>query len=151
MVADKVVTPNKTTLRRYLRQKMTQQQMVEAWEAESNIRVSRSAIAMALARHGLKSSTTRARYDDLLPWRVRERHTDAYDAQMLRLEARRRRKGKLLPDQAGRLKAWKDRLEELGGVVHYDAATHEGFWWVPREPIDTDIIRHPDNHPEDKQ
>lgn len=145
------LTPDKTTLRRYVSQKLTQQQMVEAWERESNIRVARSAIGMALARHGLRSSTTRARYDELLPWRVKAEHTDAYDAQMLRLEARKRRKGRLLPEQRQRLSAWLARLEETGSVVHYDPLTPEGFWWVFREPVDTDIIRHPDNHPQDKR
>lgn len=38
---------------------------------------------------------------------------------------------------------WLAMLEENNAVVHYDPDTEEGFFYVPREPQDDDIIRRP--------
>lgn len=136
-------TPNKTQLRAYLRRGLTQQGIVEAWEKDSGIRVSRSAIAMAIERNGLKSARPRPRYADLLPWHVRQEHGMRYDAQMLRLEGRRREGLPLSKRAKVNLSSWLNELNEKGAVVTYDPHTVEGFFWIPREPQHDDIIDRP--------
>lgn len=133
--------PDQTRLRRYLEQGLTQAQIVAAWGEESNVRVSRSAIAMAIKRYGLESAHSRPRYEDTLPWKVRVEHRMKYDARMLRLEARRRR-GKALSDEDLRkLTAWRQQLEDANAVVAYEPELPEGFVWVVRREDDDDIIR----------
>lgn len=126
--------PNKTELRRYLSKGMTQQQIVDAWEKDSGVRVSRSAIAMAIERNSLSSAHQRPEYTDLLPWRVAAEHRWHYDARMLRLEGRRRAGRKLTEREGTFLDRWKNELLEASAVIHYERDTEDGFFWVPRLP-----------------
>ncbi|MET9861948.1 hypothetical protein ABZY93_22025 [Streptomyces smyrnaeus] len=81
------------------------------------------------------------RNDDLIPWHVREEHRWVYPVTMLRVEARRRAGMPISTDDQHRLDSWKAMLEEEDAVVHYDPDTEDGFFYVPREPQDTDLIR----------
>lgn len=132
--------PGKGELKRYLNSGMTQAQIVEAWADDSGERVSRSAIAMAIARFGLKSAHQRPEYRDLLPWTVAEEHRHHIDARMLRLEGRRRAGGELSEGELRWLTNWKNELERVNAVVHYERDTDEGFFWVPREAHTHDLI-----------
>jgi hypothetical protein len=140
MTAQKV--PGEAKLREYLERGLTQAQIVDAWREDAAEDVSRSAIGMAIKRYGLKSARPRPRYEDMLPWRVREEHLMHYDARMLRLEARRRRGQELKPDELSRLQYWRDELAQPrpnegapnGCVIYYDENSAEGFLWIPREP-----------------
>jgi hypothetical protein len=133
--------PNATQLRMYLAKGMTQGQVVEAWEKDSGIRVSRSTIGMAMKRFDLESPRPRPRYEDMIPWTVRKEHTMVWDARMLRLESKRRR-GEALTDKEKRvLTQWRTRLEEANAVVAYEPDTEEGFFWLHRSSEDDDIIR----------
>ena len=137
--------PDRTTLDRYLGEGLSQREIVEAWEKDSHVRVSRSAIAMAIERYGLRSVTPRPRYDDLLPWQVHKEHTMHRDARMLRLEARRRRGAELNAGERSNLEKWLAALESHNAVVAYDGETAQGFWWVRRTEEDgEDIIRRPE-------
>lgn len=137
------LVPDKGALRRYLAQGLTQSEIVERWQEESGIKVSRSAIGMAIERYGLESANPRKRHLDLIPWRVARIHNNKMDVQMLRAESRRRA-GDKLPARTERiLFNWLDRLEEANAVVYYNADTAEGFHWVHREEGDTDIVRAP--------
>jgi hypothetical protein len=138
---DYAVAPTKDQLERYLDRGLTQQQIADAWYEDSGERVSRTTIAMAIKRYELKSSRTRPRYEDVLPWRVRVQHRQAYDAQMLRLEGRRRHGHPMNPRQKAELTNWLRRLKEADAVVAYSPDTEEGFFWVVRTPADDDIIR----------
>lgn len=139
MTAQKV--PGEAQLRKYLDRGLTQAQIVEAWREDSSEVVSRSAIGMAIKRYGLQSAHPRPRYEDTLPWRVREEHLMHYDARMLRLEARRRRGQALKPEDLSRLDYWRKELDRLDAVVYYDENSPEGFLWIPREPEHgTDLI-----------
>lgn len=143
MVCMEPKVPNKTQMRHYLERGLTQQQIADEWEPDSGVRVSRSAIAMAIDRYGLKSAKPRARWDDLLPWRVVEAHRMHFDARMLRLEARRRRNLEISERNAKLLASWLRRLEEQNAVVTYAADTTEGFRWLARQESDGDsLIRH---------
>ena len=141
------VLPNKTELRRMRRQGMTQQQIADEVFERTGYRVTRNAVTMALARAGLSGDVRR--YDDLIPWKVRETHQAHYSLAMLRLEARRRRGLELTPASEKRLDSWLHRLEtgteEVPGplVVTYVYDSPEGFYHVPRTKKDKDIIRRP--------
>ena len=131
-MAPPVKVPNKTQLRHYLEKGMTQQQIVDAWEAESGHRFSRSSIAMAIERYNLNSAHPRPTYTEMLPWTIRTEHRNHMDARMLRLEGRRRAGVSLSEREQRWLDQWKADLERAGAVVHYERDTEEGFWWVPR-------------------
>lgn len=141
------LVPDKAKLEKYVRQGLSQSQMVDEWESETGVRVSRAAIGMAMIRLGVDASTPAYRYEDLMPWHVRPEHRMAYDARMLRREARRRRglpsKAKDPEKDMRKLTAWLDRLQEANAVIMYNPDTVQGFWWVPRQSADDDIIRRP--------
>lgn len=141
-MANTVKGPNKTQLKAYLSQGMTQQQIVEAWAQDSGVRVARSTIAMLIERSGLESANPRPRYDELLPWRVAPEHRDDIDARALRLEGRRRAGGKITPWQEKWLEGWIADLRNANAVVHYDRATEKGFHWIPRTPEHGDDLIH---------
>lgn len=122
---------------------MTQREMVEAWERESGIRVSRSAIAMAMRRHGVEAAKPRPRYEEMLPWHVLDEHKYNAQARLLRLEGRRRKGGKLNSRELQWLTTWRRELETHNAVVIYDPDTEEGFHWVQRTAADNDLIRRP--------
>lgn len=126
-----------------MERKLTQQQIVDEWEKDSGVRVSRSAIAMAIKRYDLESSKPRARFEDLLPWRVSAEHRMEYDARMLRLEARRRRGMPMTDEEEGLLTSWLKRVKEQGAVITYAPETHRGFWWLERQESDGDSLIRP--------
>lgn len=141
MVHDEVMThrmrpvpPDKTRLRRYLRQGLTQAQIADAWYLESGERVGRSTIGMAILRYELQDENphARPRYEDLLPWKVFDEHKMLYDARMLRLEGRLRAGLELTKRDERMLRNWKVALEKENAVVHYDGDTEEGFFWVDK-------------------
>lgn len=123
------VAPDKTQLGRYLAEGLTQQQIVDAWEADSGVRVSRSTIAMAIDRYNLRSAHSRPRYFEMIPWEVKTEHAHHNDARMLRLEARRRQGGNLTEKEARILTAWRVLLDERNAVILYDPQTEQGWWW----------------------
>ena len=137
-------TPDKTWLQRHARRGYTQKRMVDAWEQESGIRVSRSAIAMAMRRQGVEAAVPRPRYEDMLPWHVLDEHKYNSQARLLRLEGRRRKGNKLNDKELQWLTTWRRELEAHNAVVIYDPATEEGFHWVERLASDDDVIRRPD-------
>jgi hypothetical protein len=138
-------TPDKTWLRHHARAGMTQVQMVAAWEKESGVRVSRSAIAMAMHRHGVEAAKPRPRYEDTLPWHVLDEHKYNSQARLLRLEGRRRKGGKLNDKELHWLTTWRRELEAHNAVIMYDPDTEDGFHWVTRQASDDDIVRRPVN------
>lgn len=138
------LVPDATQMRRYLERGLSQQQIADEWEKDSNNRVTRAAIGMAINRYGLKSSTERDRYDDLLPWSIKPEHRQHRDAKHLRYESRRRRGKSLSEGELRRLENWKLALRDAGAVVYYEPNTDQGWHWVPREPQDDDLIRRPE-------
>lgn len=75
---------------------------------------------------------------------MKTKHRGSHAASMLRLEARRRAGSELTPIREKRLNAFLERLAKERAVVHYEPDTEHGFFLVPREPRDTDIIRKPE-------
>ncbi|OII68267.1 hypothetical protein [Streptomyces sp. CC77] len=82
---------------------------------------------------------------DLIPWKIADQHRWDYNLVMLRAEARKRAKHKLSDEEAAKLESWKEWLKQNSLVIYYDAETEDGFFAVPREDRDTDLIRVPTN------
>lgn len=131
-MAHEQLVPDKTQMRRYLEQGLTQQKIVEAWERDSGIRVSRSAIAMAIQRYDLKSAHERRRYEELIPWEVSSEHVRQPQARLLRFEGRRRAGLPLTHAEETWLTNWKQELEDANAVVFYSPET--GFQYTERLP-----------------
>ncbi|MGV9312576.1 hypothetical protein ACWDR0_10310 [Streptomyces sp. NPDC003691] len=92
-------------------------------------------------RRGIPTRVTRD--TDLIPWRVQKKHIMAYPLAMLRAEARRRAGEELKGRTASKLESWKAALTRDERVVYYDPDTEDGFFYVPREERDSDLIRKP--------
>jgi hypothetical protein len=126
---------------------MTHQQIADEVEQRTGQRVTRNAVTMAMARHGLSSNPTR--YSEEIPWRVKQKHERHYALAMLRLYARKRRGVKLNREQEQRLTSWLGQLQENDRVVFYEANSPDGFYYVPRLPEDGDgVIRRPEEEQE---
>lgn len=111
-------------------------------------------------RQILDVGTPRPRYDDLLPWRVRNEHKDARAAVALRTLAKYRRvlatggdpETEVDSVHLGTMRNILDTLEEYGAVIDYDPdyptpnsmSTTGGFHMVARRPEDgSEPIRSP--------
>lgn len=121
----------------------TYQEMVDEYRRKYNMEVSISMFSGVRRRLGLERRILRNQ--NLIPWIIAPAHRTAYDLNLLRMEARRREGRKLRNGDMGRLNKWLEWMADEGVVVHYDADTVEGFYYIPRRPgIDTDIIRRPE-------
>lgn len=128
--------PEKTVLERYLREGLTQVEMVARIADEYNVEVTRSAVAQSIRRHGLSGEGS-PRYTDTVPWKVDQaRHGRRYAVRMLRLLGRRRRGGKLNAEEASKLDSWLNMLAEANAVVGYDPEDPEGFIFM--DPVGDD-------------
>lgn len=143
-MANTSLAPDQNELRRYVARGLSDAGIAKAWERDSGIRVSRSAIIMARKRYGIDSPRPRERYDDLIPWSVEQEHRRKTDLRRLRDLARRRRGEPIPPERAVSLDNWLSALKEAEAVVMYDPQTEKGFWWVKRRPEDGDVIRLPE-------
>jgi hypothetical protein len=139
MAASKIVDEREVI--RWFEEGKTYKEMQAIYLEKYNIETVPSMWGNFRRRRGLQRRL--ARNDDLIPWHVRSEHRWAYPVAMLRAEARRRAGFELNDETQGRLNSWLRTLEEDGLVVHYDPDTQDGFFYVPREEHDTDIIRRP--------
>lgn len=128
---------------RWFEEGRTYQWMVEEYKRKYNIETVPSLWGNFRRRRGLARRITRD--DELIPWHVKPEHRWAYPLAMLRVEGRRRAGREVREEDEARLESWKKMLtEELGdAVVHYDPDTTDGFFYVPREPGDKDLIHQP--------
>ncbi|MFJ1932609.1 hypothetical protein ACIOGZ_08015 [Kitasatospora sp. NPDC088160] len=118
--------------------------MVAKYLEKYNIETTVSMWASFRSRSGLPRKI--ARGEELIPWTVKKEHRWAYPVIMLRFESRRREGRDLSEVDQGRLDSWKKMLKDDGLVVHYVPDTDDGFFYVPREEQDTDLIRAPRNN-----
>ncbi|WDS51745.1 immunity repressor [Streptomyces phage Triumph] len=126
---------------RWFAEGRTYQWMIDEYKRKYGIDTVASMRGNFRKRRGLDRRITRN--DDLIPWFVKEEHRWKYPVAMLRVEARLRDGQDLSETEQARLASWKEMLSEEKAVVHYDPDTEDGFFYVPREPGDTDIIRAP--------
>ncbi|MFE0964047.1 hypothetical protein [Streptomyces fungicidicus] len=127
---------------RWFEEGWTYAEMTEEYRQKYNIEMKPSAWGNFRYRKGLDRRI--ARDDELIPWAVKKEHRSLYPLMMLRLEARKRAGLPNDEDKTKRLESWRAMLEEENAVVHYDPDTADGFFYVPREDGDDDIIRRPE-------
>ncbi|MGW3336222.1 hypothetical protein ACWDCL_01910 [Streptomyces sp. NPDC001009] len=128
-------------VRRWFEEGLTYTEMQAIYREKYNIETSVPMWSAWRRRNGIERRNLRDA--ELIPWRVKEEHRHKYPAIMLRAEARSRAERKVSDRDMGRLKAWKQWLGEENLVVHYDADTSDGFFYVPREETDADLVRRP--------
>ena len=138
-------TIDRATLRRYVNDGLTLQQMADRWYEETGVKRARSSFAVALGRYDMKSAHPRTRYSDVLPWRLRNEHAMSYEARMLRLLGRRKRDLSMSSEDTRRLNSFLRELDEDNKVIYYDRRTPQGFWYVEKQPGDSGYIRVPDD------
>ncbi|MGW1040054.1 hypothetical protein [Streptomyces sp. NPDC002547] len=126
---------------RWFEEGRTYQWMIDEYRRKYNIETVSSMWGNFRRRKGLDRRITRD--DDLIPWAVNEEHRWLYPLAMLRVEARRREGRPLTESDEARLESWKAMLEEQGAVVHYDPDTEDGFFYIPRQEGDDDLIHRP--------
>lgn len=132
---------NEQEVIRWFEEGRTYQWMIDKYKEKYGIDTVPSMWGNFRRRRGLDRRIIRD--DDLIPWFVKEEHRWAYPLVMLRTEARRRAGQPVTKTDQGRLATWKKMLEEEDAVVHYDPDTEEGFFYIPRQPEDDDIIHRP--------
>lgn len=136
------VVPDKERMREYLDRGLTHIQIRDAWEKDSGLRAGRTAISHAISRYGLGGR--RPRYSELIPWSpIAVEHNHNYILRMLRREARRMNGEDLDRDELSELESWKKELAEKNCVVAYRYDSPDGFYAVPREEGDLDLIEGP--------
>lgn len=126
MAAPRLLPPA-SDLARMVDEGLTHQEIADRILAETGQRVSRSTVSVALSRAGLAKDAMR--YKSELPWRVKGDHITQYPARMLRLLGRRNAFIELTDEEADRLEAWLDGLQEKGLVVAY-CPEGDGFIYV---------------------
>ncbi|WLW38507.1 transcriptional repressor [Streptomyces phage Vanseggelen] len=128
---------------RWFEEGRTYDWMVKEYRRKYNIETVPSLWGNFRRRRGLQRRITRN--DELIPWQVKPEHRWLYPIGMLRVEARRREKGEeaLSELEATRLASWKKMLADEGAVVHYDPDTEQGFFYIPREKGDVDLVHVP--------
>lgn len=126
------VLPNKSELEKLLRKGLTHQQIAEHVSRETGHAVKRSTVSAAIHRAGLSGRAKK--YNDEIPWTVREEHLTHYAARMLRTLGRRRAGIQNSAEMDQRLDAWLKLLSDHHSVVAYLRDTDEGFFYVDGEP-----------------
>ena len=135
----RAIVPPKEVLQRWISEGLNRQQMADRIFEQTGDRVTPNAISVAMNRYGM--DPVRPRYADVLPWEVQARHVGHRYARMLRLLGRRRAGGTLSPSETSQLDRFLVELEGANAVVAYVPDSPEGFYAVPREPEDKDVIR----------
>ncbi|PPT16679.1 hypothetical protein CYQ11_19695 [Streptomyces cinnamoneus] len=126
---------------RWIEENRDYQWIVDKYLEKYGIQTTTSMWATFRHRKGLKRRLTRD--TNLIPWEIKPEHRWAYPVVMLRFEARRRAGKELKPADQARLDSWIAEREQEKTVVYYDPATEDGFFYVPREKSDKDLIRQP--------
>ncbi|MEU7643367.1 hypothetical protein [Streptomyces huasconensis] len=134
---------NHDEAQRWLREGKSYEWMVQTYLDKYNIQTSTGYWATYSNRNNLPLRIVRD--SELIPWKVEEQHRWDYNLVMLRYEARVRAGKKITRDEASKLASWKQWLEENNLVIYYDPETTEGFFAIPREERDKDLVRVPDN------
>jgi hypothetical protein len=127
---------------RWFEEGRTYEWMSAEYQRKYNIEMTQSAWSNFRRRKGLNRRTVRD--DNLIPWAVNPEHRHKYPLMMLRSEARRRAGREMKPLDQIQLANWLKYISGLNAVVHYDPDTVEGFFYVPREASDEDLIRQPE-------
>lgn len=133
---------NEQEVLRWFDEGRTYQWMIEKYREKYNLETTVSMWGNFRRRRGLDRRITRD--DELIPWAIKLEHRYDYPILMLRKEARRRA-GLPLPEGVDHeVDAWLAGMRRDGTVLHYDPDTEQGWFYVPRQPGDDDIIHRPE-------
>lgn len=127
---------------RWIEEGKTYSWIVEEYRRKYHIETTPQMWGNFRRKHGLERRLHRDR--ELIPWRVKKEHRWEYPLAMLRLVARQRRGDKLRESDQQKLDSWLKQMKEQDLVVYYDPETEPGFFLVPREPQDKDLVRMPE-------
>lgn len=122
------VLPDTQRLQALRKEGMTYKQIAAWVEEKTGAHVSPTSIGAALSRAG--KTNARPRYEDHLPWVVRQDHIRHYAARMLRLLGRRDAGLPLSEADDQRLDSWLGKLKAEHALVVYVADSEEGFYYV---------------------
>lgn len=137
--------PSDNELEQLFRRGMTPAQISGWYAREKNLDIAPGTISVWKVRQSASLPVYRETYVDLIPWTVNPEHRALYPVKMLRMTGRRRAGLPLRPEDARRLDAWLEKLQDRNLVVHYDPGTAQGFFYVePRPGKDLGPIREPD-------
>lgn len=128
-------------VRRWFEAGKTYAWMAEEYLRKYNLEVSITMFANLRARRGWTRRI--AETHNLIPWTVKPEHRFHRLIALLRYEERRRAGLPLQTRYARELDNWLASMKEANAVVHYDPDTDQGFFMIPREPGDDDLIRRP--------
>jgi len=131
-------TPDATTFRQWLAEGLTHQQMADRVYEQTGHRVTRAAVTVALMGYGLTS--TKPRYKETIPWRVKVEHAKTYPIRMLRLLGKRRAGVDIPEDDERLLDTWLDHLATEELIVAYDPDDDLGVHYVDASFRDHDDI-----------
>lgn len=126
---------------RWIEEGRTYAWIVEEYKRKYNIDTVQSTWAMFRRREGIPRRIVRD--EELMPWAVKKEHRWRSAAMMLRAEGRRRAGVQLTPENEHELDTWLATLKSENAVVAYFPDKPQGFYYVPREPTDKDIVRMP--------
>ena len=130
-------------VKRWIEEGRTYAWMVEEYARKYDIEMSIGAFSTFRYRHGMPRRIPRD--VNLIPWKVKDEHSNGYPLWVLRTESRIRGEFEVGSTRLRRLEAWKARMSADGVVIHYDPDTEQGWFLVPRrEGVDLDLIREPD-------
>jgi hypothetical protein len=134
------------TVKRYMAEGLTQDQMAERFFNETGERRGRSSFAAVIHRHGLNNPRATPRYEEDLPWKGVKAEHFCYEQRMLRaLGARRHGHTNADAVPGGRLDAWLAEMDKENLVVMYEPEL--GFFKVPREDGDVGYVTVTNLHP----
>lgn len=132
--------PDSATLRRLRAQGWTQRRIAEKFE------VTDGAVWKALMRAGY--TEPQPTYKDVIPWEIDEAHKATAIMERFRSIVKQKKGVPLRPDEEYQLNRWLHDLKANNLVVAYHpdappntASTKGGFYYVPKMPEDTWIIR----------
>lgn len=116
---------------------MTHQEIAEVVSRETGHNVKRSTVSAAIHRAGLSGRAKK--YENEIPWTVKEDHLTHYAARMLRLLGRRNAGIQNSQEMDDRLDSWLDLLKREHAVVVYHRDLPDGFAYVDGEPNELGI------------
>jgi hypothetical protein len=126
------ILPDVSKLRAMVEQGLTHQEIADLLSRETGYPIRRSTVSAAL--HRANETQSAKRYDEEIPWRVRQEHQTHYAVRMLRLLGRRRAGIVNSAEADRRLDSWLAQLAAAGAVVTYVEDTPEGFFYIAGRP-----------------
>ena len=127
--------------RRWIEEGRTYRWMAEEHLRKYDVKVSPEAFSALRRRLGLERRNQRD--DSLIPWDVKIDHRWDFILSMLRAEGRVRAGQELTGRMVQKHASFMARLRDENLVVYYDPETEQGFFLIPREEQDEDIVRQP--------